>query len=336
MFNPSQDIPSLYGKVIIVTGGNSGIGYKTVLELAAKGAHVYMGSRREERATAAIKKLELELAQRGIKLGEGNAGRVTFFPCDLATIAKARAAADVFLSKESRLDVLVNNAGSLELPYEINEDGVSTMLASNHIGPYAFTERLLPILTETAKNPGSDVRIVTVASIIQKLVLPKSGIKFDTIDDLNVTLGDDGFQAQQRRYALSKLANILYTSELQRRLDEQNIPIIAVSLHPGVVTSEGVQTMKSNQSLLVRTLLGILSALASVDTTKGSLTSLYAAASPQVKAAPATYKGKFLLPYGKVGQATPQSHDPKLAKDLWKVTEEVVRKKDKGSNGASA
>jgi len=294
-----------------------------VLELVAHGARVYMASRSEARATAAIKRLELDLAARGKEIGSGGTGEVKFLHCDLATIAGSRKSAEDFLSKETRLDVLINNAGALGGPFELGPDGLSTVIGPNHFGTYTFTTTLLPLLTKTSQLPGADVRIVTVSSFLGLFIPPKD-LKLATVEDVNQPYGSEGFLASNRRYAVSKLANILFTKELQSRLDAQSSSIIALALHPGIVATEGYQNAASETPGIAGLIGRIVGAIASIPSSKGAATTLFAAASPKVRADPATYKGAFLMPYEKVKVAGGLAQNKQLAADLWALSEKLV------------
>jgi len=154
-FNPQRDLADLTGKVAIVTGANTGIGYHTVKLLARQGAKIYLGARNESKAKAAIAELERE------GLGPG---QVVWLHVDMSEPTWAQDAANEFLKKESRLDILVNNAAVLAGPYVLTKDGLNLTMVVNHFSPVVFIRTLLPLMIQTSKEPNSDVRIVTVGS----------------------------------------------------------------------------------------------------------------------------------------------------------------------------
>jgi len=226
---------------------------------------------------------------------------------------------------ETRLDVLINNAGILPRPFSLSPDGISEIMATNHIGTFAFTTSLLPVLKATAETPGSDVRIVTLSGEIARHIVP-ADIKFESIDDLNVTLGAEGIVSSHRRYALSKLANILFTTELQRRLRTENFPVIAVSLHPGIVSTEGTATTMKTFHWLILNITAIIFYFITIPPSTGSLTSLFAATSPDLRGVnEEKYRGAYLMPYGKITPVRIKGrYEAELAGELWALSEEIV------------
>ncbi|POV97761.1 hypothetical protein PSHT_14382 [Puccinia striiformis] len=151
-----DQIPDLTGKVAIVTGGNSGLGYITCLELARKNAKVYMASRNKSKAEEAIIKIKEELTK-SKKEGEGESDRepfIEFLEFDLSKLSSGKSTAEEFLKKENRLDMLINNAGIMATPYELSPDGIE-LQACNGIGHYGLTVPLLDILKKTDKEEGS-------------------------------------------------------------------------------------------------------------------------------------------------------------------------------------
>ncbi|GLB39252.1 putative enoyl-(Acyl carrier protein) reductase [Lyophyllum shimeji] len=308
MFDPLTDLVDLKGKVVIVTGGNAGIGYATVRHLARAGAKVYLAARNEERASNAIAKLRED----GFTLGNGD---VMWLKLDLSDPRDAKKAAEEFLSKEQRLDILVNNAALLRAPYEKTKDGVTTMVTVNYISHFVFTRTLLPRLEDTAREPNSDVRIVNLTSAAYKLV--PSTISFKSVEDFNVAFSSSllpGFA----RYAHSKLMNLLWTKELQRRISaaESPAPITVIALHPG-----GVDTFSQNwpcprlSSWLVR--------LAIADPERGAYTSVFAAASKRIAENKEEYNGVYLesKPTGRITKVGKLAASEELAAQLWETTE---------------
>ncbi|KAF8067664.1 hypothetical protein FPV67DRAFT_1625788 [Lyophyllum atratum] len=311
-FNPSTDLVDLKGKVVIVTGGNAGIGYATVQHLARAGAKVYLAARNEERAMTAITKLQEE------GLGPGN-GEVVWLQLDLSDPRDAKKSAEEFLLKERRLDILVNNAALLSAPYEKTPDGLTVMVTVNYVSPFVFTRTLLPRLTETAREPDSDVRIVNLTSITYKMV--PSSVSFKSVEDFNVTYSRHllpGFA----RYAHSKFMTLLWTKELQKRISaaDSPAPITVMALHPG-----GVDTFSQNWPFprFSKWLVG----LAIADPVRGAYNSVFAAASKRVAENKDLYKGAYLesSPTGRVADVGKLMADGDLAAQLWGTTQEFLR-----------
>ncbi|KZO91904.1 NAD-P-binding protein [Calocera viscosa TUFC12733] len=316
-FNPVTDIPDLTGRVAIVTGANSGLGYQTAQQLANHGATVYLTTRSEAKALDTIRRLEE--ANPGLK-GEG---RLHWLLLDLSSVAKAKKAAEEFLQREKRLDLLINNAGQLAGDFELTSEGLSTIMVANHVAPFVFATTLLPLLEATAKLPGTDVRIITVASIESSEPPPTT--KFDSFDDFQNKCGSDsnvnGNTAKFARFRQAKLANVLFAKELQRRLDAAGVPILSISIHPGSVGTEGAKNLIRGFGV------GFLWPLVSrimLSPAQGAITQLFAATSPEVRREADKYKGQYLVPYGTVGQPSAVARREGLSGQLWELTERAV------------
>ncbi|CAL1709029.1 unnamed protein product [Somion occarium] len=297
-FDPTKDISDLSGKVIIVTGGNA-------------------AARSEEKAKAAIERLKKE------GLAPEN-GEVIWLELDLSDPKKAKKSAEHFLNKEKRLDVLINNAAMLLTPYAKSLYDIQDVMVVNHLSPFVFTITLLPLLKETAKLPGTDVRIVNVSSDAIKML---KSVHFANKEDFN----DEHAKAlipAMARYGRSKLANVLFTKELQRRLDEEGVPIIVLSLHPGGVDTDGNQAFIKRSSALLRPLFKAVTALFFVAPSKGATSSAFAAAAPVVRAEPEKYKGVYLTEKATINSGTPDANNTELAKELWETTESLLKEID--------
>lgn len=206
-----SDVPTQVGKTVFVTGANTGIGYDTARVLALRGARVLLGCRSEDKAVEAIAKIK------AIK----SDAEVCWVPLDLASLASIEAAADI-VSKEARLDALVNNAGVMMPPKLETNDGFELQFGVNHLGHFALTGHLLPKLKDQA-----GARIVNVSSLAHR--------------NGRIDYGDihaDKNYSRMTRYGMSKFANILFTYELQRRLKAANSPAISVACHPGGSATE--------------------------------------------------------------------------------------------------
>jgi NAD(P)-dependent dehydrogenase (short-subunit alcohol dehydrogenase family) len=192
----SKDLPSQTGRTVVITGANSGIGLAAARELGRAGAHVVLAVRDEARGAAAAETIT----------GETEVRRL-----DLADLSSVHAFADGY---EGDIDVLINNAGVMAIPESRTADGFEMQIGTNHLGHFALANLLLPRIRE---------RVVVVASGAHRM----GEIR---LDDLN---WEQGGYKSWRAYGQSKLANLLFTSELQRRLEEAGSPVRAVAAHPG-------------------------------------------------------------------------------------------------------
>ncbi|TFK52952.1 NAD-P-binding protein [Heliocybe sulcata] len=312
-FDPSTDVPDLTGRVAIVTGANSGIGFFTVLHLARRGAKVYLGARSAEKAKAALARLHQE------GLGPLH-GEVVWLDLNLSDPRDARKAAEWFLEQESRLDILINNAGKIIGPYALTPDGISDSMVINHISPAAFTYKLLPLMKKTAELPEADVRIVNLTSMAHRWV---SNPRFNSLASFNRDFSDSWFP-KIMLYAYSKLANILWSKELQRRLDKEGMPIIVTAVHPGRVLSE--HGMRRSSSWPMGAYYHSFMCTFNDTPFYGAYTSVFAAASPKLRANADLYKGKYLVPYGHVEEPSEDANRDDLARELWHTTDEILAK----------
>ncbi|KAA1470089.1 NAD-P-binding protein [Dentipellis sp. KUC8613] len=312
-YDPNRDIPDLTGKIAIVTGANAGIGLRTSEQLALHGAKVYLACRTGSKAQAAIR--NIENATPSLK----GQDRVVWLPLDLSSVVGSKKAAEEFLAKEKRLDILINNAGRLAENYELSKEGLELSVAVNHFGHFIFTKTLLPLIEETAKRGDSDVRIINLSSSTHT---EPGNTKFGSLEELNDPQGEPGKEnvwgSKFKRYGKSKLMNMLFTTELQRRIDAKNVPITVLAVHPGGVATEGASELD------LPWYFKIFLKLFAMDPLQGAFTSLFAATSAQVAAEREKYKGKYLVPYGKIaGPATAAAKDAALAKTLWETSENV-------------
>ncbi|KAK2054710.1 NAD(P)-binding protein [Colletotrichum caudatum] len=233
----------LRGKIALVTGGNTGIGLATVRSLASRGAKLYMACRSGARSQAAIERLHEE------RLGL-SADQVLWLPLDLGDPESVTRAVDDMTTQESRLDILINNAGLATDRQELNRAGWDLTMAVCHVGHFALTLGLLPLLSKTTQMEGADVRVVTLSSAIISAVPGDldTGFASPTFLAENRTfnnfqtwlLGVLAFRIDMPRYALAKLANVLFAKELQRRLDARDIPVISTSMHPGGAATDAI------------------------------------------------------------------------------------------------
>lgn len=273
-------------KICMVTGANSGMGKITVLELAKAGATVIMVCRDQKRGNDALSDI----------LMESKSKKVELMLCDFASQKSIRNFAEEFKKKYESLDVLVNNAGFVAPKRELTVDGVETTFAVNHLGYFLLTNLLIePIKKSEA------ARIVNVSSDGHWL----GNIDFD---NLNSERGYMSFKA----YANSKLANILFTKELSRRLAGTNITTNC--LHPGAVNTAFADNMPGILKPLGKFVKSFL-----LSPEQGAQTQIYLATSPDV----ANITGEYFS-NKKVAKSSKTSRDPDIAKKLWKVSEQMT------------
>ncbi|KAF5362156.1 hypothetical protein D9756_002152 [Leucocoprinus leucothites] len=307
-----DDLVDLHGKVAIITGGNSGIGFTTIQFLARKGARVYMACRREEAYKEASKRLE--------EAGLGD-GSVHWLHLDLSDPRLASKAAKEFLQKEDRLDILINNAArGSQGTFSKTKDGIQEAMVTNYLSHFVLAETLLPLMIQTSKQEGSDVRILEVTSTAHSGVSPAS---FKGKENWNVDYGT-GIFAGLKFYALSKLANVIHMKHLQERLDAQNADIICIAVDPGAIATENVARWIDSMSYFPALITWILVSLVFVSPREGAMNSAYAAASPEVKARGDAFKGAHLTPVGRITTPSRYAQDDRLAKELYETSMEIV------------
>ncbi|KAI0113337.1 NAD(P)-binding protein [Daldinia grandis] len=286
-FTPDQDIPDLGGQVIIVTGGNSGLGLETVRQLAKHNpARICLAARSQEKAETALKQLRESNPQ---------ISPISFLKLDLSSFASIKDAAKTFLSSESRLDILVNNAGIMMTPEGLTTDGYEIQFGTNVMGPALFTQLLLPILRETSKiNP--QTRVVNLSSGTERLA-PKDAYPFN---ELKTTMSH---RHTAMRYSLSKLADIHYTSALAERFTD----VKCICVHPGAVATN---LHANTTGVFLRPFL-YAAALFTTSVEQGALSQIWAAVSPEAKS------GEFYSPVGVPGKGSKASRNRELQENLW-------------------
>lgn len=295
VFNPDDDIPTLKGQVIIVTGGNSGLGLETIRQLAKHGpARIYLAARSQEKAEAAIKQL---------RESNPEACPISFLKLDLSSFASVKAAADVFQSSESRLDILVNNAGIMMTGEGLTEDGYEIQFGTNVMGPALFTQLLMPTLQQTSKiNP--QTRVVNVTSGTER-VAPNDIYKFE---ELKTTMPN---RHTTVRYGISKLAVIHYTCALAERC----LNVKLISVHPGAAATNLSQ---NSVGIFLRGFLYLAwPFLPSAE--KASLAQTWAAVSPDAKS------GEYYGPVGRIEKGSKASRDRELQNELWNWIREELK-----------
>ncbi|MDT5193240.1 MAG: hypothetical protein QOI28_5491 [Mycobacterium sp.] len=290
----AADVPDQTGRVAIVTGSNTGLGYDTAQALAAHGAKVVLAVRDTDKGNAAAARI----------VGTSPTADVAVQPLDLGSLQSIRTSAEELKAAYPRIDLLINNAGVMyPSPRQTTKDGFELQFGTNHLGHFALTGLLLENLL-----PVDGSRVVTVSSVGHR-VLAK--IHFD---DLQWERSYNRVAA----YGQSKLANLLFTYELQRRLGGHNEPTVAVAAHPGLSDTELARHMPSVLVPVVR--------LMSQSPAMGALPTLRAATDPAVEG------GQYYGPDGigessghpKVVKSSAQSHDQDIQGRLWTVSEELT------------
>ena len=301
-----EDVPAQDGRTFLVTGANTGIGFEAAAVLARAGARVLLGCRDQRRARDAVDRIHRRID--GADLG--------IVPLDQASLASVEAAAARIREEEPRLDVLVNNAGVMVPPFTLSEDGFELQFAVNHLGVFALTAHLLPKLLE---QPGS--RVVTTSSIAHR-----TGELY--LDDINAVGGYDATE----RYRQSKLANLLFALELDRRLRATDADTISVACHPGIAITDLGRHMGSWVKF-VKPLARPFLQLRYNSPRQGAWPTLMAATEPSVDGGDylgPTRSGETAGPAGEAYVVT-RARDEELAQQLWDVSVELTGVEPLGS-----
>ena len=282
----AADLPSFDGRTVIITGANSGLGLVTARELARVGARTILAVRNLDKGKAAASEL---------------VGDVEVRKLDLQDLASIRAFAEDFSASGDTVDVLINNAGIMAVPHGLTVDGFESQIGTNHLGHFALTNLLLPQVTD---------RVVTVSSMMHLF-------GYLSLDDLN-------WKARPYlawpAYCQSKLANLLFTSELQRKLDVAGSPLTAVAAHPGY-SATNLQGQTGNR--LGTRLWDATNRMLATDADFGARQTLYAASQPLPG-------DSFIGPMFGMRGATSQNARSPLARSrdkaagLWTLSEELT------------
>ena len=279
------------GRIAVITGANTGLGYETAAALAANDAHVVLAVRNVEKGKQAAARI---------------GGDVSVVELDLTSLASVRTAADELKSRFDHLDLLINNAGVMTTPKSTTADGFELQFGTNHLGHFAFTGLLVDHIADV---PGA--RVVTVSSNGHKML---ADIHFDDLQW-------ESSYNRMRAYSQSKLANLMFTYELQRRLSDGHAAI-AVAAHPGFSSTELVRNLPS----FVQPVVSVFGPLLGQSAAMGALPTLRAATDPGVLG------GQYFGPdgfgeqrgYPKVVASSEKSHDLALQRKLWTVSEELT------------
>ena len=294
-------MPDLSGKTIVVTGGNSGIGYEAALEFARKRAKVVLACRDLGKARTAAAKIS----------ASSPGADVDVMALDLSSLASIRGFSEAFHLQHHALDVLCNNAGVMAIPYRLTTDGFEMQFGTNHLGHFALTGLLLDLIVAT-----DGARVVNVASGAHRM----GSMRFDDLQWKN------GY-GKWRAYGQSKLANLLFTFELQRRAESAGKKFLSVACHPGyAATNLQAVGPKMSGSSTMEYLTQLGNTLLAQSAAMGALPTEYAATSPAVGG------GDYIGPDGigelwghptKVG-CSAAAKDAASAKKLWDVSEQLT------------
>jgi NAD(P)-dependent dehydrogenase (short-subunit alcohol dehydrogenase family) len=296
-----NDMPDQTGRVAIVTGANSGLGYESALALASKGAEVIMAVRNMTKGEQAVADIKAQHPSANLVLME----------LDLGSLDSVHQFAEEYKSQYDRLDILMNNAGIMAVPQGTTEDGFEKQLGVNHLGHFALTGLLLDVILATPSS-----RVVNVTSTANYMG------DFD-FDDLMLEENYSRYGA----YGNSKLANVMFTFELQRRLDAAGASTISNTAHPGLAATQ-LQvntTERSGNAIESFFYHRFFMPVFSQSQAKGALPQLYAATAPDAE--PAAYYGPDFFQmrgYPKEFKANSAAYNADDAKRLWDMSEELT------------
>lgn len=294
-----NEIPDLKGKIIIVTGGNSGLGYESVKAFASKGAKVILASRSLEKGEDAKNLILKEIPEADIIV----------MSLDLSDLESVRVFASNFRKSYKKLHILLNNAGIMMTPYFLTKDGNEGQFGTNHLGHFALTGLLFDILNKTENS-----RIVNVSSMAHK----QGKMNFS-----NLQFNDGNGYSPSKAYGRSKLSNLLFTYELQRKLEASGSTTIALAAHPGVATTNLARHLENK---LIFKLINPIFKCISQDQKMGALPQIRASVDQQVKG------GQYYGPDGKremkgypvLVESNEVSHNSSDAAILWEVSEKLT------------
>jgi len=296
----SDNPKKLDGKLVVITGANTGIGKETVIDLAKRGARVIMCCRDLTKA---------EEAAKDIRKSSGS-DLVEIMHLDLASLKSVRKCAETLIEKEDKVDYLINNAGVMMCPDWKTEDGFDMQMGTNHFGHFLFTEKVMPLLRKSAAS-GYHPRIVIVASLAHTFA--RNGISFD---DINY---EKNFNSREA-YGQSKLANVLHCRELAKKLENTGISVY--SLHPGVINTELGRHIYDQYPKFIHPILQCLTWCIKTPF-HGAQTTLYCCLEDKIE-------GESGLYYSDCARKDASAHgrDDEAAKKLWELSEKMVGLKE--------
>jgi NAD(P)-dependent dehydrogenase (short-subunit alcohol dehydrogenase family) len=297
----NENIPDQTCRIAIITGANSGIGFEAAKSLAIKGAHVILAVRNEAKGQRALDTIRAEHPQASLDM----------LMLDLADLHSIWEFNKNYRQRYDQLNLLINNAGVMAIPYRETTDGFEMQFGTNHLGHFALTGKLLDLLLNT---PGS--RVVTVSSNLHQA----GKINFDDL------MGREHYD-KRAAYTGSKLANLLFAYELDRRFKAIQAPTISLGVHPGYADTNLQETGPEMEgSTMGRWVMEIANSLFAQSAAMGALPTLYAATEAGLQG------GEYIGPEGWMGmrgypaptQSSERSHDPETAARLWQVSEKLT------------
>ncbi|MCG8672189.1 MAG: oxidoreductase [Pseudomonadales bacterium] len=288
-----DQIPNQSGKLVLITGSNSGIGLEAAKVLAKQQAHVVLACRNPEKGTAALEEIKAEIPT----------ATVDFMQLDLASLDSVRSFTEAFKAKFDHLDVLINNAGVMAPPFGTTADGFESQFGTNHLGHFALTGQLLPLL-EAAESG----RVVVLSSIAHRM----GKINFNN-------LNSEKRYSRWIAYGQSKLANLMFAKELQRRLEKAGSKVVAVAAHPGYSSTNLQRYMPG---------AGVMNKLAQSQF-EGAMPTLFAATEAGIRG------GEYVGPDGwmeikgapKIAYVAKKARNAEVAAKLWDVSESMTNVK---------
>ncbi|OVA14007.1 Short-chain dehydrogenase/reductase SDR [Macleaya cordata] len=282
------------GLTAIITGASNGIGSDTARVLALRGVHVVMAVRN----TAAGEAVKEAIVK------DTPAAKVDVLELDLSSMASVRKFASEFKSLGLPLNILINNAGIMAIPFKLSQDNIELQFATNHLGHFLLTDLLLETMKKTAYQSNIEGRIVNVSSEAHRFSY-REGIRFDKIND------ESGY-SNMWAYGQSKLANVLHANELARRLKEDGVQITANSLHPGAIVTNLWHNSSFFKGWFASALSSTIGKYVFKTVQQGASTTCYVALHPSVKGVSGEYFSD-----NNIAKAHAQAKDTELAKKLW-------------------
>jgi len=292
-----ENIGDLNGKRIVITGSSHGIGFEAAGVLSSKGAEVFLAVRNREKGERAAAEIRAMNGSRSVAV----------MYLDLADLESVKRFAEKFISRYDKLDVLINNAGVMITPYRRTKDGFELQFGTNHLGHFALTGQLLPVLMNTPSS-----RIVSISSIVAR----KAKIHFDNLD------ASKGYSSM-KFYRQSKLANLMFAIELQSRLESAGSSTISVACHPGISATNLLSRGKERETgRVMKALLRLVAQPVSM----GALPTLYAATHPDLRG------GEYIVPEGPgntrgypvLSNDPARLYKPDISARLWEVSEAMT------------
>ncbi|KAL3663999.1 hypothetical protein V7S43_010886 [Phytophthora oleae] len=309
----ASQMASQKGKLVIITGANSGIGYEASLQLARKGADVVLACRNEARGKQAEKEIREALAS------TPDSGSVTFMMLDVSDLGSVQKFSDAFKASHERLDIIINNAGVMAVPYAKTVDGYERQFITNHLGHFALTAQLFPLLKASTPSRVVNTSSIAHSSATLKRFTSGSGIMYPSAK---------GYNAMEV-YSETKLSNLFFTFELTRRMKAENVTgVTSVVCHPGV-TATNLFNAPSTEGSWLGKLVWRIGGWFPVyqDVATGTLPTLYAATGSDVESDDFYGASRFFQMRGPAKRVKPKetAYDKEAAENLWDESERLAK-----------